>query len=261
MSIRRDYIDTAIGQIHYRSSGDSRLGVPLILLHQVPSSSAMYDALLTELAEDYWMIAPDMPGFGGSDPLPGSITIEAIAKVFHEALSNLGVSQCYLFGHHTGASVAVQLEYDFPGVCKKMALSGPTLLNDSLRELLPTISCAFPVQEDGSHLIQMWQRIRGKDNDAPLSISQRETLLGIELGERYPDAYMAVIAQDYATQLAAIQCPTLIFAGTQDPLYGQLDDALALLSQGTRKEIKDGRTYGCERDADKMAVLLKDFFQ
>ncbi|MGK0498938.1 MAG: pimeloyl-ACP methyl ester carboxylesterase [Oceanicoccus sp.] len=258
--MKKAYVDTPMGQVHYRYSGNASMGMPLLLLHQVPSDSSMYDELIKQLAGDYWIIAPDMPGFGGSDQLVGEITIAAISDVFKQALVVLGVQQCWMFGHHTGASVAVQMEYDYPGFAKKIALSGPPLLNDTLRELLPKISTEFPVQEDGSHLLAMWSRIRGKDNGAPLSISQRETLLATALGGLYPATYLAVIEQDYAAQLKTIICPTLVFAGTKDPLHGQLDEALSLLKNGSKSEIKDGRTYGCERDADKMAALIKEFF-
>ena len=263
--IRRHYVDTSIGQIHYRATGRVDTdNVPIVMLHQVPSTSIMYEALMNTLIGqqegcEYRIIAPDLPGFGGSDPLNEPVTIKAYAKIIHETLAALGVRYCILFGHHTGASVAVQLEYDFPGLAKKMVLSGPTLLDQTLRELLPTKSFAFPVQEDGSHLLSMWQRIRAKDNAADLPLIQRETLIGSGLGETYPDAYKAVIGQDYAAQLATVKCPTLVFAGTNDPLIGQLDNALALLGNGHKAVIEGATTYVCERHVNQVAALLRDF--
>jgi pimeloyl-ACP methyl ester carboxylesterase len=189
------------------------------------------------------------------------VTIKVYAEIFHQALTAIGVEQCLVFGHHTGASVAVQLEYDFPGFASKMALSGPTLLDQNLKDLLPKRSFAFPVKDDGSHLSLMWERVRGKDGDAELALSQRETLTGVELGDTYPDAYKAVIEQDYATQLQSVRCPTLVFAGTEDPLLGQLDNALALLPNGEKAIIEGARTYVCERNANEVSALLKNFFQ
>ena len=263
MVIRKGYVDTAIGQIHYRETAGASGGdlTPIIMLHQVPSTSAMFEALMNKLGDQYRIIALDMPGFGGSAALDEPVTIKAYAKIFHQALTALGISECFVFGHHTGASVAVQLEYDFPGLTKKMALSGPTLLDQALKDILPTKSFAFPVEGDGSHLLSMWERVRAKDVDADLALSQRETLTGIELGETYPDAYKAVIAQDYATQLKTVKCPALIFAGTEDPLLAQLDNALALLENGEKAIIEGARTYVCERNADEVAALLRHFFE
>ncbi|WP_157117853.1 alpha/beta fold hydrolase [Oceanicoccus sagamiensis] len=259
-AIRRGYIDTRIGQIHYREAGNSDLP-SLVMFHQVPSTSAMYEVLMERLANQFHIIAPDMPGFGGSDALNEAVTIKAYADILHEALLALGIHQCLVFGHHTGASVAVQLEYDFPGFASKIALSGPTLLDQALKDLLPKKSFAFPVEDNGSHLMLMWERVRAKDPDATLALSQRETLTGIALGDTYPDAYKAVIDQDYATQLASVKCPVLAFAGTEDPLLGQLDNALALVENGEKAIIEGARTYVCERNADEVSALLTNFFK
>lgn len=176
-----------------------------------------------------------------------------------QALAALGVTQCDIFGHHTGASVAVQLASDQPALARRIALSGPTLLSDELKALLPTKSYAFEETPEGDHFMQMWQRVRAKDPDAPLWLSQREALTGISLGDTYPLAYQAVIEQDFASQIASLACPILIFAGTEDPLYNQLDACLALLQDGCKKEIPGGRTYVCERNAELIAGWLKEF--
>lgn len=52
--------------IYYREAGDpSRPTV--VLLHGFPTSSVMFRNLIPDLAERYHVIAPDYPGFGGSD--------------------------------------------------------------------------------------------------------------------------------------------------------------------------------------------------
>jgi pimeloyl-ACP methyl ester carboxylesterase len=118
----------------------------------------------------------------------------------------------------------------------------------------------FPVEENGSHVLSMWQRMRGKDPEVSLELSLREMMCGLQLGESYPDAYKAVVAQDVPAQLAALDCPTLVFAGTNDPLYGTLDEAFGLLRKGKKAVIDGSRTYVCERNVDEVAKLLRDFF-
>lgn len=47
----------------YREAGDP--GAPVVLLlHGFPTSSHMYRNLIPLLAEDFRVIAPDLPGFG-----------------------------------------------------------------------------------------------------------------------------------------------------------------------------------------------------
>src|SRR5271170_6391934 len=52
--------------IAYREAGTP--GAPvLLLLHGLPSSSRMFEPLLSRLSDRYHLIAPDYPGFGHSD--------------------------------------------------------------------------------------------------------------------------------------------------------------------------------------------------
>lgn len=263
MSVRRGYIDVSLpifsGQIHYRVAGNAQKPV-LILLHQAPSTSEMYEALMQKLADRYYLIAPDFPGFGGSDPLPTLFTIADCAAVLHAAMKNLDISTALMFGHHTGASVSLQWAVDQPQFVTALAMSGPTLLTDAQKEGLPKVVATFPVEDSGSHVMSMWQRMRGKDPEVSLQLSLREMICGLQLGESYPDAYKAVVAQDVESQLAALVCPTLVFAGTNDPLYGTLDQAFALLKRGKKAVIEGSRTYVCERNVEEVEKLLNDFF-
>lgn len=256
---RRAYVDVDGLQIHYRSAGEPGLPV-LLLLHQSPSSSAMYEALMATLADRFQLFAPDTPGFGLSDPL-GEVSVEGFAAVVRGFIEALEIGPCMVFGHHTGAAIAVQLAHDYPDVVSAMALSGPTLLSDEQREALPGLASPLPPVPDGSHLQAMWERLRAKDPDAPLALSQRELLCAFASGDAYPASYSAVTRQPTEQQLAAIQCPVLVFAGDADPLHSAVAPSVALLERGVAAELEGGeRTYVCERQAPLVALRLADFF-
>ena len=179
--IKRAYVDISCGQLHYRHAGDAAK-TPLILLHQSPSSSIMYETLMRELDKDYWLLAPDTPGFGQSDPLAEPVSIASYADAIQQFLTALGIEQALLFGHHTGASVAVQLAYENPKLALAMALSGPTLLSDALKAALPEKAMPFALSEDGSHLLGMWQRMRDKEPDAPPGFESARNTAGSRSG-------------------------------------------------------------------------------
>src|SRR6516225_10857415 len=50
-------------QVFYRAAGDANAPV-VLLLHGFPTSSFMFRELMPRLANDYRVIAPDLPGFG-----------------------------------------------------------------------------------------------------------------------------------------------------------------------------------------------------
>ena len=72
--MRARYLDLDYGQLHYRSNECSS-APPLLLLHQSPSDSTMYAELAATLDDQYWVIAPDNPGFGNSDALPDGFSL------------------------------------------------------------------------------------------------------------------------------------------------------------------------------------------
>ncbi|MEX0827383.1 MAG: alpha/beta hydrolase [Haliea sp.] len=264
--IRKSYVDVVLGdnrlQIHFREAGDRCLP-PLLLLHQSPSSSVMYVAMMQQLAGHFWLLAPDTPGFGGSDcfELDRPVEVSDYAAAMKAFLDVMGIGPCFVFGHHTGASVAVQLGYDFTDTIKAMSLSGPTYLSAELKVALPGLAETFPLQDDGGHLLSMWKRIRAKDPQADLRLSLRETLLAFSCDGNYPQAYAAVVRQPFAQQLATLKCPVQVFAGDQDPLSDSVDPTLEVLEKGERASVSHGsRTYVCDRQAAEVSGLLKGFF-
>src|ERR1700722_7873272 len=52
--------------IFYREAGPKDAPV-ILLLHGLPSSSRMFQPLLTRLSDSYHLVAPDYPGYGHSD--------------------------------------------------------------------------------------------------------------------------------------------------------------------------------------------------
>ena len=266
---RRAYVDVGDLQLHYRytspvpgATGDAAARPVLLMLHQSPSHSAMYEPLMALLADRFHIVAPDNPGFGNSDPLPGEMhQVQDYAAAISALVKALDLAPCFVFGHHAGAAIAVQLEHDYPGTARALALSGPPLLDDAARAALPGMATPFPVAEDGSHLLQMWQRIRHKDPQAPLSLSQRETLSALASDVAYYASYSAVAAQDFAALLPGITCPVLAFAAGADPLLAGVAPTLALLPEGQEGKLGGNeRTYVCEKQAQDVAVLLADFF-
>src|SRR3954453_12916289 len=85
--------------IFYREAG-AKDAPTILLLHGLPSSSRMFQPLLTRLADKYHLIAPDYPGYGHSDwPDPGKFdyTFDHIASVMNHFTEKLGLSHYTLY--------------------------------------------------------------------------------------------------------------------------------------------------------------------
>lgn len=252
--IRRGYADTRWGQVHYRVCGAGR---PLVLLHQTASSSAMCEALMPLLPGR--VLALDTPGFGQSFAPEAPLTIPFCAEVLLAALQDLGVTECDLFGHHTGAAIAVQMAHSAPGFVSRLILCGPPLLSAEQKAMLKVSLKPFVIDEAGAHLIAVWERLRRRDPALPLETVHRETLLTLTAGARALETYEAVFAQDFAGQLAALEIPVLVMAGEHDSLRASLEPAHALLRYGQMRVIPGGTTYVCDRQPQDVAASICEF--
>jgi pimeloyl-ACP methyl ester carboxylesterase len=252
--ITKRYINLNAGQIHCRTTGK---GEALVLLHQTASSSVMYEKLMHELAEDFWLIAPDTMGYGESfDPIEAP-TIADYAASLDELVNALGVESAYFFGHHTGAAIAVQLANMYPQKVKKLILSGAPLLSQAQKDKLSAglIRDAIPV--DGSHLLKTWERIKSRSLRQDLALIQREVLLTLR-ASRYHESYKAVFEMDFAAALKALQCPTLLIYAEHDTLIDSKEAAETLLNTKA-VVIPDAGTYLCDEAPEVLAKIIKDF--
>jgi pimeloyl-ACP methyl ester carboxylesterase len=102
--------------IFYREAGPK--DAPAILfLHGLPSSSRMFQPLLTRLGDKYRLIAPDYPGYGHSDwPSPKEFvyTFDHIAFVMTDFTQALGLSRYTLYMQDYGGPVGFRMALAHP---------------------------------------------------------------------------------------------------------------------------------------------------
>ncbi len=258
--IKKAYCEISGGQLHYRYQGPQN-GKPLLMLHQTASSSVMFERVMGKLGKEYRIVAPDSPGFGQSFSPPEHPTVSYYAKVMFETIDSLEIRNFFLFGHHTGASIAAEMAAEQPERVIKLILSGPPALTEEERQdWLTNYIKPLELKEDGSHLQQIWERIRNLDGNASPELSHREAVLNSIAGTRYTEAYVAVFKHDFIECLRNIKCPTLVMAGEKDSLYGYLHRAHDLLLNSECRDIPDATTYICDRQPDLVAEIIQDFF-
>lgn len=256
--IRRFYLDRPHGQMHGRICPAP--GQPwLTLLHQSPSASAMYEPLMQALAGRFAMLAPDNPGFGGSDPWPGPLSVDLLADEVIAALDAHGVAHTAVFGHHTGAAVAANLAVRHPQRISAVVLSGPPALTPEQRAALPGLAPVAEPVADGSHFATLWAKLRSKETEAPPDLSTREIGLAMAARASTRSAYQAVADEDFLTRLAAITQPLLMFAGDRDSLAYALPLARTAAPQAQCLELADAGGYVCEMRPDLVAGLITSF--
>jgi pimeloyl-ACP methyl ester carboxylesterase len=116
MTTRFKTVDVNGTDIFYREAGD-RSRPSVLLLHGFPSSSHMFRDLIPELADQYHVIAPDLPGFGQSAMKPRdafSYTFDNIADVIDRFTEVVGLSRFAIYIFDYGAPVGLRIAARHP---------------------------------------------------------------------------------------------------------------------------------------------------
>ena len=111
--IERKRLRTSQGtDLSFVTAGDpSRPAI--LLLHGFPSSANTFRDVIPTLAEVSYVIAPDLPGYGASQPLPKPAFV-AFGDVMLELLSHLRVGPRYVYLHDYGAPVGLHVAMKAP---------------------------------------------------------------------------------------------------------------------------------------------------
>lgn len=114
-------LDIRVNGITLRGKlGPDRHKPPLLLLHGHPESHLMWHRVAPELAQDFFVVAPDLRGYGDSGrPAPGAdnsgYSKREMARDALALMKHLGHDRFAVAGHDRGARVAARLAADAPG--------------------------------------------------------------------------------------------------------------------------------------------------
>jgi|SRR5690606_36541490 len=83
-------------------------GEPLVLVHGVGSRWQVWEPILGTLAEHFEVFAVDLPGFGGSAPLPRT-TVDTLTDALADFLAAQGLHRPHLAGNSMGGGISLNL--------------------------------------------------------------------------------------------------------------------------------------------------------
>lgn len=196
---------------------EAGIGEPVLLIHGVGMRAETWAPQIAALSADHHVIAVDMPGHGGSDPLADGARLPDYVAWAARVVRALGLGPVNVVGHSMGALVAMGLAVEHPDLVRRLAL-----LNAVLRRG-PEARAAVEARAD--------EIARGQgDRDVPLARWFGDTsadqaarpmvanwLRSVD-PRGYAAAYRAFAEGDcvYADRLGEIRCPTLALTGGLD---------------------------------------------
>ena len=282
---RPNYAHTPRGAVHYVDAG---CGEPLILLHATPGTHRAFRQLLPLLAPYFRCIAFDTPGYGNSDPVPGTASIEGMAQSVLALLDALELPHAHLLGLHTGNKIAAALAAAAPERVGRVVLAGQThsLIVDApardaaIRHLIDHYYPGFEVAPgDGLAQLRLWlmaqadvaslwwpARLTRGAVVTPQDVEIAEAMVVDHLlGRRsIVPTYDAIFAYDLEAALRRMSAPTLLLelhaADEQD--YEPQAPKIAAFMKAAQAVVLDDLDAGAfrrqpQRIADAVLPFLK----
>lgn len=230
----------ARSEIRERGSGERAV----VLIHGIPGSGAVWDAVADALERDHRVLVPDLLGFGAS-PRPKTIEelwADAQADALLEALERADVTRAVVLGHDFGGPVALELARRGPGdLIAGLCLAATNIFTDTpipmpIRAvtwpLLGPLAARALFSRPSLRMMLRQGTSRPLDGDAYLGDAAQTRAIGTifasalrELERRYAFAEPA---------LRELEVPVVVAWGDADPFFP--------LSQAERTAAVAGRS-------------------
>src|SRR5918999_1582176 len=101
-------------------------GDPIILLHGLAATNASMLTTLWDLATDYRVLAPDLPGCGASAKPVRPYHAAFFARWLTDFLDGLGIERCHLVGNSLGGRVALEVGMRMPERVNRLVILAPS---------------------------------------------------------------------------------------------------------------------------------------
>jgi 3-oxoadipate enol-lactonase len=236
------------------------VGAPaLVLGPSLGTTRTAWHAVLPKLAERFHVLRYDHLGHGDSDVPPGPYTLDDLTGALVAAMDAHGIDRAHLAGLSLGGMVALQLAATYPHLVDRLAV---VCASAYLPPAQTWLDRATAVRSRGMAAVAdtvLGRWFTPAFAESPSAQTVRADLLSTPV-EGYAGCCEAIAAMDLRPLLGAIQAPTLVIAGAEDPAT-PIDHAEAIAAGvpgPARVEVVAGAAHlaSVERPDEVSRILL-----
>ena len=224
--------------IFYRESGDPAKQA-VVLLHGFPSSSHQYSDVVSALGDEFYVIAPDYPGFGysGKPTIDEYVyTFDNLANTMKLFLDQRGIDNYFLMIHDYGSPVGFRIATKNPDDVAGFIVMNGNAYEEGLSELTVETLRKERSSEDEAAKIGgfmslegiKWMYTTGASDPSAISpdgwhldhalVDEPHVIaLNLELLYDYPNNLL--LYSSWQKYLRDTQPPMLIVWGKNDPIF------------------------------------------
>ena len=261
--VRRGYFECRYGQLHVHNAippgGGFEEGTPLLCLHHTTGSGRVFERFLSLEGRDRSVYAPDLPGFGESDPPPSRPSIADYAEVLGDFLDTMRFRQIDVLGYQAGALIAAEMAIARPKQIRRVVMVSVPVLNDAERDAFRRGS--WLPAEDGSHLLTEWKRTsESYGPGVPLEVRARAFAEKLKSGVH--TAWALAAAQQYASRerLALVTQSALVLR-PKDDFWEATLRARELLPKARFVDLADQGNGFLEAKPEAVVEVTREFLR
>lgn len=259
-----------LGQGRAMRYEDYGSGPVVVLIHGSPGSSKSWQRVGERLSARFRIVAPNLPGYGGSDPRPKDVATDTawVAGLIESLLETIG-APAILAGHSYGGNVALAVAIRRRAAVKGLALFEPVALpvlrvagEDQLYMVAKAAVDDYVASHEGGDgravrkMVDFWFG-PGTFDGMPERVQDylvRETALNVlDVKATHREQYSL-------SDLQGLRMPVLLVYGSKSPkLTFQIVDAIARHTPGSSVVSLEGANHAMTTTHDDtIAQLLAD---
>jgi pimeloyl-ACP methyl ester carboxylesterase len=206
-------------------------GPPLVLLHGLGGAALNFTELAPLLARSHRVLVPDLPGHGGTDPLPELRGLGDLARHAAAVAEREGMLPAAVLGYSMGGVVALRLAVERPEAVSALVLVAPAGIASVTRRAqvwLALVTALRPARQLARVRTVVAQRPNLRalvfgywGAVAPRALTPEAVLGFLAAQPEHRDvgaAGRALVRDDPRPDLDRVQAPTLVVWGARDRL-------------------------------------------
>ena len=260
--LKKRYHRTHYGQVHSRTleaTGDETQR-PLLCLHPGPSSGLYFSNVMPLLNQGRRVIAPDYPGYGGSDPLDTPPDIGDYAQAMLQAFTQ--ESSMDVLGFHTGCLVATEMALMEPTKINRLILIDiPYFTEEKQTGLREKMSQPLPLDTDLSCLTKAWDfNVTSRLGQVSLDRAFELFTENLRAGTKDFYGFRAAFSYDCAARFAELTTTTDIIA-TKSGLLEATHHAAEQVTHARLTQAEEITTAVFESSAPLIAEIVRSILR
>jgi pimeloyl-ACP methyl ester carboxylesterase len=211
--IKRKKIQVGDLDIHYLTGGE---GDPLVLIHGGLGGTSGWVQNLEELSKTHTIYAPDLPGFGNSQPISDDFRITDFVDFIKNFTEKLSLKRFHVIGHSLGGGIALHFALKYPQRIARLVLVSSMFLGKEIALWARFSSLPIPMKFFGEAGITIFRAIKWllcyfrTPSDWVSPFSRIQMSIGKNLLSFQGQTVVLL------TRLSELIMPTLIVWGTRD---------------------------------------------